>query len=607
MNQPNASNSHSHCVSCFRSNCSARRSAESCSIMRCHKCGVLLHECKLSEHVEETCPESVVTCINVGNGCGLLMKRRVLGIHLELCPASIVICSVEWNRWPLHYVDKHSPLPFFLPNPQGYPEQLDIALALRDQAMLNAAYEAPRHFRRMRNELTERFPAVPLPTARQVPVSILRERELMAVPNGVNGAVTGGWSRDTSIDSDSQSTVSGLTSEDDFSWSDTPWQKRRNPPGLSRSLCSKLYQASRQTTETLKVALQMITEGHDNSDDERLREVESNNGDSIDDQAPSEFGDSTVGSDKAVYALEFSITSQAMEEGDDVTLATAEEFTSSVVPPAPPAHAAIALGVNVVVESITRYQTKPKSMLTFVCGQSFRRSEYAAHYRNVHSEIQGGLTWIEQRCPLAQYGCPFSHRRVYPGQPKNAALIHSTDLQSFGVHHVDDPAHLPHNAEEDYLSQMPEEILLRIGHFLDGFALNNFSRVSRRLRFSCLSLLEEKGMVHQEWNKIGRGRWRIEFQRWMFSTAFDEVVQWKLNSRSVGEHLRCCPFFHRVRHLSPIQLPALAESDTCASEQMLAKLTEHSKKFSGDGDEVIQLTDWRPSKTSVSCDTPSLP
>ena len=126
----------------------------------------------------------------------------------ELCPASIVICSVEWNRWPLHYVDKHSPLPFFLPNPQGYPEQLDIALAIRDQTMLNAAYEAPRHFRRMRNELTERFPAVPLPTSRQVPVAILRERELLAIPIGGNGGhLTAALSRDASVDSDSHSSI----------------------------------------------------------------------------------------------------------------------------------------------------------------------------------------------------------------------------------------------------------------------------------------------------------------------------------------------------------------------------------------------------------------
>ena len=46
-----------------------------------------------------------------------------------------------------------------------------------------------------------------------------------------------------------------------------------------------------------------------------------------------------------------------MDDRDDVTLATAEEYTTShatVVPPAPPAHAPISLGVNVIVESITR-------------------------------------------------------------------------------------------------------------------------------------------------------------------------------------------------------------------------------------------------------------
>lgn len=178
-----------------------------------------------------------------------------------MCPASIVFCSVEWNRWPLHYTDKHSPLPFFLPNAQGTPDQLDIALAIRDQSMLNAAYSAPRHFRKMRNELTERFPAVPLPTARQVPVAILKERQVHGQESQV--------SRDPSVESDSHP-------EEDFSWSDAPWQKRKNPPGLSRSLCSKLYQASRQTAESLKIALQMITENHGAHDeDDSFRDVDS--------------------------------------------------------------------------------------------------------------------------------------------------------------------------------------------------------------------------------------------------------------------------------------------------------------------------------------------
>ena len=81
---------------------------------------------------------------------------------------------------------------------------------------------------------------------------------------------------------------------------------------------------------------------------------------------------------------------------------------------------------------------------------------------------------IEQRCPLAQYGCPFSHRRIHPAHPANAALIHSSDLQSFGVAHVDDPAHLVGHSSDDYLSQMPDEILMRIGQSLDGMQNHRF-------------------------------------------------------------------------------------------------------------------------------------
>ena len=41
--------------------------------------------------------------------------------------------------------------------------QLDVALALRDQRVLNEAMKAPRSTRRaLRNPLTQRFPAVPL-------------------------------------------------------------------------------------------------------------------------------------------------------------------------------------------------------------------------------------------------------------------------------------------------------------------------------------------------------------------------------------------------------------------------------------------------------------
>ena len=60
--------------------------------------------------------------------------------------------------------------------------------------------------------------------------------------------------------------------------------------------------------------------------------------------------------------------------------------------------------LDIRLDTVTRLQTKPRSMYTFVCAQELRRDEMAWHSKNVHSEIHGGLNnWIEHRCPLATY------------------------------------------------------------------------------------------------------------------------------------------------------------------------------------------------------------
>lgn len=77
------------------------------------------------------------------------------------------------------------------------------------------------------------------------------------------------------------------------------------------------------------------------------------------------------------------------------------------------------------------------------------------------------LCRLEQRCPLAQYGCPFSLRRLFPVCP-NATVIHSADLQSFGIRRPVFDILLTNPSTEDHLSSLPEEIFLKIGQHLDG-------------------------------------------------------------------------------------------------------------------------------------------
>ena len=115
------------------------------------------------------------------------ISRGDSGKHLESCPASVVMCMAEWNRWPLFSSEKLRSIPFRQRNPfasegqLGKPSRvfaifssffvnvhfavsLDYDLTLRDERMLNGLGQISRKTKlSLRNNLTRRFPDVPLP------------------------------------------------------------------------------------------------------------------------------------------------------------------------------------------------------------------------------------------------------------------------------------------------------------------------------------------------------------------------------------------------------------------------------------------------------------
>lgn len=204
--------------------------------------------------------------------------------------------------------------------------------------------------------------------------------------------------------------------------------------------------------------------------------------------------------------------------------------------PSPPTHLPIyldqPLGLNVVVETLPKFQ-KQFPMYSIPCNQVFRRDEYSGHFKNVHSDIQGGLNgWLEHRCPLAQYGCTFVRYRLLP-HSQNGAVIFNQELGSFGIKpcehaagvvaaslaggrsSTDSPSkgHMPAKSNLDLLTTLPLEILEKIASQLDGFSLCNFSRTCKLLREVSRNVLETKGMVLFEWEKRiydnGSWSWRI--------------------------------------------------------------------------------------------------
>ncbi len=126
---------HEHCDKCYNAHCQVPvQISVSCMIIKCRKnCGAIFHMCKQEEH-QLLCPNETVPCLNVLYGCPLTMLRHRLAKHLEVCPASNVCCSQQWNRWPVSEAD----LTFYKnvsKNPQTE-VNLDVAMALRDQELL---------------------------------------------------------------------------------------------------------------------------------------------------------------------------------------------------------------------------------------------------------------------------------------------------------------------------------------------------------------------------------------------------------------------------------------------------------------------------------------
>uniref|UniRef100_A0A8D0ECA3 F-box only protein 30 n=1 Tax=Salvator merianae TaxID=96440 RepID=A0A8D0ECA3_SALMN len=225
------------------------------------------------------------------------------------------------------------------------------------------------------------------------------------------------------------------------------------------------------------------------------------------------------------------------------------------------------LGLDLVLECVARYQTK-RSMFTFVCGQLFRRNEFSSHFKNVHGDIHAGLNgWMEQRCPLAYYGCTYSQRRFCPST-QGAKIIHDRHLRSFGVQPclsvalTEPDKRCCLGLRSDHLSNLPFEVLQHIAGFLDGFSLCQLSQVSRLMRDVCGSLLQARGMVILLWEKRiypdGTSSWQIKEKVWRFSTAFCTVNEWKFaDIISMADHLKKCSYNAVERREEAVPLPCM--------------------------------------------------
>lgn len=534
---------HSHCESCFKQFCTISPDGiNSCPMVSCDQsCGARFHDCKKEGHAF-ICQLEKVPCINKVYGCPFILPRAKIKSHLKECPASVIQCGIEWNRWPMHSLEERKKAPLPLNNPHIKCGQLDVALAFRDQRMLLDSMKASKRTKRiLQNSLTRKYPAVPFCV------------------------------RSSSFDSDivtSEDTSKNVSDDEN----DAPWQVVNAPPGLQSSICSKLHKASRDTTEQLSAALDLVSHhmGLEAIRHMKLAYISEANSCKIENKCDMEENPSAsapVVEGQAGESISTSLDSTSSSSFNEASSLTPEPGVD-VYKQSSKLHDL--LGVDINIESISKYEPKPSTMYTFLCAQDFRRDEYSWHVKNVHEEIQCGLNgWLEQRCPLAWQGCTWSFHRFSPNN-KNSSVVYNPLSESLGLVVTtgnEDPkdtevssdqqnAEVPNDAylrklreatpeiftsykydsdvkvlpkfkplSEDTgdsnrgntikLTELPFEVLQHVARRLHGFDMANLALTCHFLRDVCCSMLEEMGIVVLVWKKWSAGyipRWRVSYK-----------------------------------------------------------------------------------------------
>lgn len=215
----------------------------------------------------------------------------------------------------------------------------------------------------MRCHLTPRHPAIPLVSSLWKP-SIKKKLKSISSEDGLSNASVEGTPRQ-SVERTSDHSILSVSSTDD----ESPWGRRRKPPGLLQSVCAQLFNknsAFQQKQQAIPVSYEddnCNLTNQPNPDEDTLSDISNGFDDSSSELADSAF--ITASGSLGIHPA----------KPPDLPLITT-------------------LGLDLSIECIPRYQSKPKSMYTFVCAQDFRRDEFASHY----------LNWVTHKGKILDHG-----------------------------------------------------------------------------------------------------------------------------------------------------------------------------------------------------------
>ncbi|XP_041657330.1 F-box only protein 40-like [Cheilinus undulatus] len=691
---------HVHCDSCYNRRCRARVEVSvSCAVIPCRlHCGALFHLCKEEDHLL-LCPNVRVPCLNAGYGCSLQLPRSSQAAHLQVCPASVVCCTMDWLRFPTDETNPHSNIALqqnLMKEIEGQGEALDLAMALVDQTDLYDRLKMkPLYPELMEEEEEEEIfdekgeetavgglingaaeddtseeLCTSVPAAEESPGNYVctrpdttinlenynlcemmfgMERGACAVAqatlddpkqNPKHGGKATQKQQDGALRKNGATEKDGATADKNCPQPDTsktglaPWQegvlerlqKELTPQEYNmyvvhhgRMLVSfgqiaactprekdfvygSLEPIPVQTLRSFKVPdsyhyrrrVHLYDTAARAQSETRCVDT-SDLGASEEDWFIDEAEATLLGyAEEAVMGHKISQPKSYDGLYNDVGTQTYSFRTAPFKRKTTLAEVMVdkqlKLRLELQAESVNNRHNRANCVFTYLCGHTFHRRELATHFRNVHSDIQTGLSgWFEQRCPLAYLGCTYSQKRFHPSTHK-ATVYYNKRLRTFNLRPTLEASEVNDSqskssadfsalirrgqsgGEEDSLSCLPYEVLCHMASFLDSLSLSQLALVSKLMRQVCWSLLQERGMITLRWERKADStrpsKWKAK-PVWEFSHLFSPVDSWHMaDIPPISAHLKVCPYYETSLQSERIPLPSMSEKQGSSQERI---------------------------------------
>uniref|UniRef100_A0AAX7V5E1 F-box protein 40, tandem duplicate 1 n=1 Tax=Astatotilapia calliptera TaxID=8154 RepID=A0AAX7V5E1_ASTCA len=629
---------HIHCDSCYSRRCRARVEASvCCAVTPCRlHCGALFHLCKAEDHLL-LCPNVRVPCINAAYGCPVQLPRSSRASHLQVCPASVVCCTMEWLRWPTDDTNPHSHKALqdnLVKESEGQEEALDLAMAIIDQKDLYS-----------RLKMKPLYPELTEEEEEEINDEMKEEAAAGGVVNGVviedtsDGGIVvlnrlyqtvlckmmfsmdrgGCEAAQENLNNPKQNPNTGMA----------PWQEgvldrlgqeltpqeynmyvvhhgrmllafgqiEACTPREKDFVYGSLEPIPVQTLRSFKVPdsyhyrrrvhlydtaarVQSEPRGVDTSDlgvneDEWLTDEAAA---TLLGYAEEEVMGHKISESKAYDGLYIDVGTQTYSF-------RSAPFKGKTTLAEVMVDRPLKLHLQLQAESVNSRHNRASCVFTFLCGHTFHRREHnlqKTKKMNVHCDIHTCLSgWFEQRCPLAYLGCTYSQRRFHPSTHK-ATVTYNKELRSFNLRPtfeglVGDNSPTSSEGRGGSLGSLPYEVLCHMASFLDSLSLFQLALVSRLMRQVCSTLLKERGMVTFRWEKKtyshGRTKWRAKLV-WEFSHLFSSVDSWHMaDIPPISAHLKVCPYYEVSLHSKPVSLPSMDEKCSQKSSSLVNHFT----------------------------------